>query len=338
MDSFELNKIAGAVLGVLLFAFGTGFLAELIYEPKPAGKAGYDLPGGSAEGGGHGGGEKAEAKPEGVAALLAHADAEKGKSGTKACQGCHGFEEGGGKKTGPNLYGVVGRKKGGVADFDYSPGMKEKGGDWTFDDLDHFLTKPSAYIKGTKMSYQGISDAAERANVIAYLRSLSKDPVPLPAAEKKDEGAKAEGGKAEGGKAEGGKAEGEKKPADGAAKPPAEAKDGAKPAEGEKKPEEAKPADGAAKPPVEAKDGAKPAEGDKKAEEAKPADGAAKPPAEAKDGAKPAEGDKKAEEAKPADGAAKPPAEAKDGAKGDDKPPTDKPAEAKPPEDKPAQQ
>ena len=95
MDSFELNKVAGAVLGALLFAVGSGFVAELIYHPKPAGNAGYPLP----EPEPKSGGAAAEApKAEPVAVRLASADADKGKGGTKACQACHSFEKGGPNK------------------------------------------------------------------------------------------------------------------------------------------------------------------------------------------------------------------------------------------------
>ncbi|WP_375464252.1 c-type cytochrome [uncultured Methylobacterium sp.] len=180
MDAFELNKVAGAVLGVLLFAVGSGFVAELIYHPKPAGTAGYDLPEAK---------EEAAAAPEAakvepIAVRLASANIEKGQGGIKACQACHNFEKGGPNKVGPNLYNVVERKKGSHEGFEYSAGMKEKGGDWSYADLDGFLESPKTYVKGTKMAYAGISAPQERGNVIAYLRTLSEAPKPLPAVEK----------------------------------------------------------------------------------------------------------------------------------------------------------
>ncbi|PXW57819.1 cytochrome c family protein [Methylobacterium sp. B4] len=184
MDSFELNKVAGAVLGALLFAVGSGFVAELIYQPKPAGNAGYALP----EPEPKSGGATAEApKAEPIAVRLASADADKGKGGTKACAACHSFEKGGPNKVGPDLWDVVEREKAHAAGFDYSAALKEKGGTWSYDDLDHFLENPKGYAKGTKMAFAGISSPAERANVIAYLRSLSDSPKPLPVAEKKEE-------------------------------------------------------------------------------------------------------------------------------------------------------
>ncbi|MGX5775292.1 c-type cytochrome [Methylorubrum zatmanii] len=219
MDSFELNKVAGAVLGALLFAVGSGFVAELIYHPKPAGNAGYPLPEPEPK---SAGAEAAAPKVEPIAVRLASADADKGKGGTKACQACHSFEKGGPNKVGPDLWDIVERQKAHHEGFDYSAGLKEKGGAWTYEDLDHFLENPKGYVKGTKMAFAGISSPTERANVIAYLRTLSDSPKPLPVAEKKDEKAAEADKKAEGGQPA------EAKPAE---TKPAEAKPEAKPSE-----------------------------------------------------------------------------------------------------------
>ncbi|MEE7478717.1 c-type cytochrome [Methylobacterium hispanicum] len=217
MDSFELNKVAGAVLGAVLFAVGSGFVAELIYHPKPAGKAGYELPEPQPESGA----PSEAAKVEPVAVRLASANVEKGQGGTKACQACHSFEKGGPNKVGPDLWEIVERPKASHGGFEYSAGLKEKGGAWTYEDLDHFLASPKGFIKGTKMAFAGISSPQERANVIAYLRTLADSPKPLPAADK------AEAKPAEA------------KPAEGkAAESKPEAKPDAKPAE---KPADAKP-------------------------------------------------------------------------------------------------
>jgi cytochrome c len=189
MDSFELNKVAGAVLGALLFAVGSGFVAELIYHPKPAGNAGYPLPEPEPKAASA---SAAAPKAEPIAVRLASADAEKGKAGTKACQACHSFEKGGPNKVGPHLWDVVERQKAHEPGFEYSAALKEKGGTWTYDDLDHFLENPKGYVKGTKMAFAGIGSPAERANVVAYLRTLSDSPKPLPAAEKKEEAKPAE--------------------------------------------------------------------------------------------------------------------------------------------------
>ncbi len=179
MESLEFNKMAGALLGTLLFALGTNFLAELIYHPKPAGTAGYALPEPVPHSAGGGEAKAPDVAP--IATRLASADAEKGKVGTKACQACHSFDKGGPNKMGPDLWEIVERPKGSHEGFDYTGAMKAKGGAWTYEDLDHFLTKPGDFVKGTKMAFQGISSPQERANVIAYLRTLSDSPKPLPA-------------------------------------------------------------------------------------------------------------------------------------------------------------
>ena len=118
-----------------------------------------------------------------IATLLASADVQAGEADTKkqGCIACHTFTEGGKSGLGPNLYGVVGAPHGHVEGFNYSPSLKAKSGPWTFDSLNEWLKKPSAYAPGTRMTFLGIKDAKERADVIAYLRSLSPKPEPLPA-------------------------------------------------------------------------------------------------------------------------------------------------------------
>ena len=179
MDSFEFNKMAGALLGALLFIMGTGVLADAIFSRPAPTKAGYELPGASGEA--VSGAPAKTAPSEPLPELLAKADPKKGEADTKPCQACHNFEKGAGVKIGPPLYGVVGRPKGTVSGFDYSAGMKAKGGDWSFADLDAFITDPKAYVSGTKMTFAGIPEASKRADIVAYLRTLSDNPVPLPA-------------------------------------------------------------------------------------------------------------------------------------------------------------
>jgi cytochrome c len=177
MDSFEFNKLAGGILGALLFGMSTGVIADAIFaQAKPA-KPGFELPVEEAAASESEKAAPAEPLPE----LLAKADPAKGEADTKACQSCHNFAKGAGPKIGPPLYGVVDRPKGSIAGFDYSSGMKEKGGKWTFEDLNTFITNPKAFVSGTKMSaFGGEKDPHKRADILAYLRSLSDNPEPLP--------------------------------------------------------------------------------------------------------------------------------------------------------------
>lgn len=185
MDSFELNKIIGAILGTLLFVMGVGFLAEGVYHPIENRGPGLTLP--EAEvADAHGGTAEPEAPAVPIGVLLASADAAAGQTAVRKCQSCHNFAEGAGNKQGPELYGVVGRVEGSHAGFAYSDGMLEhqaKGDTWSYENLDAFLTSPKTYTPGTKMSFGGIKDPAERANILAYLQTLSPTPVPFPAAE-----------------------------------------------------------------------------------------------------------------------------------------------------------
>jgi cytochrome c len=119
--------------------------------------------------------------PKTVLAGLAAASADDGKAKFKACAGCHTYNKGEASKAGPNLWGVVNRPKAAQADYPgYSAAMKAKGGEWTYENLASFLHQPKGYLSGTKMIYNGIKDPAEIANVIAYLRTLSDSPAPLP--------------------------------------------------------------------------------------------------------------------------------------------------------------
>ena len=117
-----------------------------------------------------------------LGARLAAADAAKGATIAKRCEACHTLNKGGAIRVGPNLYGVVGRPKASFPGFVYSDAVKKLGGSWTYEDLDRFLTKPSAFAPGTKMGFPGLPSGEERADVIAYLRSLSPDAPPLPPA------------------------------------------------------------------------------------------------------------------------------------------------------------
>lgn len=178
MDSFEFNKYAGSILGTLLLVMGLGFVSSAIYAnpAPPFGKQGYALPSGM---------PKVVAKVAAVVVplpvLLAKADVKRGAADAKVCEACHNIAKGAGVKIGPNLWDVVGRAKGSFPGFEYSAGLKKKGGNWTLADINRFITKPSAYINGTKMTYPGQPDAVKRAEIVAFLNTQNDHPAPLPA-------------------------------------------------------------------------------------------------------------------------------------------------------------
>ncbi|GGF76992.1 cytochrome c family protein [Azorhizobium oxalatiphilum] len=182
MNSFELNKIAGAVLGTLTLTLGLGIVSEILFTPEAPAKPGYEIAVKEEGGAAAAGPAKAAAVP--IAELLPKASPEKGAAVAKRCGACHNFTEGAGAKVGPDLYAVVGRAKGSVAGFSYSAAMKAKGGDWSFDELNAFLTNPKGDIPGTAMAFAGIPKETERADLIAYLNTLSHSPLPLPQAAK----------------------------------------------------------------------------------------------------------------------------------------------------------
>ena len=182
MDSFELNKILGAVLGTCLILLVTSFAASALFAPNKPEKPGFEI----AVKEEAAGGEKAAAAapPEPIEKLLQTASVQKGEQAAKKCAACHDFTKGGPNKVGPNLFGIVGDKKGEGRGFNFSAAMKGKGGTWTFDDLNKFIANPKGFVPGTAMGFAGIQKDSERADVIAYLATLADKPVPLPTAAK----------------------------------------------------------------------------------------------------------------------------------------------------------
>ena len=179
MDSFEFNKIAGAILGTGLLVLGLkNFGGELFHTEAPE-KPGMIIEVADAAKPG----EAAAAEVQlSIGALLAKADATKGADIAKACGACHDFAKGGPNKVGPNLWDVVERPIGAAPGFGYSDGIKAMAGkNWTYDDLNAWLKAPKDYVKGTKMSYAGVKKDQARADLIAYLATLSDSPKPFPA-------------------------------------------------------------------------------------------------------------------------------------------------------------
>ena len=178
MSSFELNKVIGAILLAVLTMVVIGKLGDNLVST----------------GGSHGADHSAKkvviasapAKPkkpkqlQPILGMIASADAASGKKVFAKCKACHKVAKGAKSGIGPNLWNVVGAKRGLVAGFGYSNALKAKEGNWSYESLNAFLVKPRAYIKGTKMSFAGLKKAKDRANVVAYLRNAADTPAPLP--------------------------------------------------------------------------------------------------------------------------------------------------------------
>lgn len=175
--SLEGNKLVAAILTAGIIASGSGVLSRMLYSPHQLEEPVLRVEAPSAAGAAAAPAE--EAKP--LPVLLAAADPAAGEKVAKKCASCHNFDKGGPNKVGPNLWGVVGRPIASHEGFSYSPALAGKGGDWTWDDLNHFITDPKGFAPGTKMSFAGLKKDTERADLLAYLRTLSDSPVALPA-------------------------------------------------------------------------------------------------------------------------------------------------------------
>jgi cytochrome c len=178
------NKLAGAILVAGVVAMAATVLANHLF-PKDYGRddgergfalvdpslIGIAIPAAATA-------TVAVADP--ILGLLATASVEDGMRAFRKCAACHTPDKGGANRVGPNMWDIVNAKKGHADGFAYSQALLDKGGNWNYASLNLFLYKPKEYIAGTKMNFAGIKDAQERANVIAYLRSLSDSPAALP--------------------------------------------------------------------------------------------------------------------------------------------------------------
>ena len=181
MDSNEVNKLLAGLLGTCFVVFSVGLVSDALFASPAPEKPGFAIEATEPAEGGPAA-PAAAAKP--IADLLVTANAEAGAAVFKKCQACHSGEKGGPNKVGPDLWDLIDRPVAEHEGFAYSAGMKEfsKGGTekWTYDNINHFITSPKKFVKGTAMGFAGLPKDEDRANVIAYLRTLSDNPKPLP--------------------------------------------------------------------------------------------------------------------------------------------------------------
>lgn len=179
-NDLTFNKIAGGLLATGLAIVGLGELSSIVYKFEPAKKPGYAI---QVQEEAAGGAEAADVPPD-WGTVLPTANVQAGAEVANKCKSCHNLDNGGPNLTGPNLYGLEGRKPASHAGFAYSAAMQAFGTQhpsWTYDQLYDFLKAPATYINGTKMTFVGLKKPEDRVNVIAYLRTLNASPPPIPA-------------------------------------------------------------------------------------------------------------------------------------------------------------
>jgi cytochrome c len=177
MDSFEINKIIAAVLVTVLLVFGIGKISDIIFHVEKPDVEGYKVEvklASTSSTEGNSGGQVD------ITALLALGNIEDGKKVFKKCAACHSIKADGGNKIGPKLWNVMFRPVGSIADYKYSKALSSYGQEWTWEEMNGFLIKPSTWIKGNKMGFAGLKKEEDRASVILYLNENSDQPIPLP--------------------------------------------------------------------------------------------------------------------------------------------------------------
>ena len=171
---FEINKIIAAVLITVLLVFSIGKISDIIFKTEDnvvAYKVEINEKSSS---------DQAQAGNVDISAFLALGNVDHGKKVFKKCAACHSIAQDGGNKIGTKLWNVVFRPVGSISDYKYSKALASYGKEWSWEELDGFLTKPSKWIKGNKMGFAGLKDAKDRASVILYLNENSDNPKPLP--------------------------------------------------------------------------------------------------------------------------------------------------------------
>jgi cytochrome c len=181
MDSFEINKIIAAILLTALIVIGIGKFTDILFHVEKLKESAYKVEGletsvakTSSDS------ETKEVEKVDIGQLLALGDLVHGEKVFKKCSACHMIASGGKNMIGPNLWSVIGRTAGSVNDYKYSKAMVAYGKEWTFEEMNSYLIKPQAYVKGTKMAFAGLRKEKDRASVILFMNSKSSSPKPLP--------------------------------------------------------------------------------------------------------------------------------------------------------------
>ena len=175
MNSFEINKIITAILVTVLVVFGIGKISDIIFDKDKTDIVAYKVEAPE--------GEALQASAESsvdIAALLAMGDIAHGEKVYKKCKACHSIKQGGGNKIGPALWNVIFRPVGSITDYKYSKALSSYGKEWTWEEMNGFLIKPSKWIPNNKMGFAGLKSEKDRASVILYLNQNSDNPRQLP--------------------------------------------------------------------------------------------------------------------------------------------------------------
>ena len=182
MDSFEINKIIAAVLLTALIIIGIGKFTDILFHIEKPQQSAYKIEGleVATTSVSKDDTEDKVAEVVDITALLAMGDLCHGEKVFKKCSACHQIAADGKNMIGPNLWGVIGRTAGSVSDYKYSKAMIAYAKEWSYEEMNSYLIKPQAYIKGTKMAFAGLRKEKDRASVILYMNSKSNSPKPLP--------------------------------------------------------------------------------------------------------------------------------------------------------------
>ena len=177
MDGFELNKIIAAILATVVVVFGINKVTDIIFTPDKPQQSAYKV-------------EKIEPTlasasstgqaAVGISELLAMGTIEHGEKVFKRCSACHMIAAGGKNMIGPNLWSILGKQTGVASGYKYSKALAAYGKEWSFEEMNGFLIKPSAHIKGTKMAFAGLKKEKDRASVILFMNAKSDNPLPTP--------------------------------------------------------------------------------------------------------------------------------------------------------------